>query len=64
MTQPNDDPLLTFAEAMSYLRISRSTLYRLMQTGQLKGHKLGQQWRFWRSELRACVEGGNAQIGA
>ena len=43
-----DDVLLTFKEAMSYLRVSRSTLYRLMWSGQLTGHKVGSTWRFYR----------------
>jgi excisionase family DNA binding protein len=50
-----DDVLLTFKEAMNYLRVSRSTLYRLMWSGQLTGHKVGSTWRFYRDDLRACV---------
>ena len=50
-----DDALLTFKEAMSYLRVSRSTLYRLMWSGQLTGHKVGSTWRFYRDDLRACI---------
>jgi excisionase family DNA binding protein len=50
-----DDTLLTFKEAMSYLRVSRSTLYRLMWSSQLTGHKVGSTWRFYREDLRACV---------
>lgn len=53
-----DDILLTFKEAMSYLRVSRSTLYRLMWSGQLTGHKVGSTWRFYRDDLRACVARG------
>ena len=52
-----DDVLLTFKEAMSYLRVSRSTLYRLMWSNQLTGHKVGSTWRFYREDLRACVAG-------
>jgi excisionase family DNA binding protein len=52
-----EDALLTFKEAMGYLRVSRSTLYRLMWTGQLTGHKVGSTWRFYREDLRACVSG-------
>jgi len=51
----HEDALLTFKEAMSYLRVSRSTLYRLMWSGQLTGHKVGSTWRFYREDLRACV---------
>lgn len=50
-----EDVLMTFKEAMNYLRVSRSTLYRLMWSGQLTGHKVGSTWRFYREDLRACV---------
>jgi excisionase family DNA binding protein len=50
-----DDPLLTLKEAMSYLRVSRSTLYRLMESGRLRGYKVGKSWRFHREDLRGCV---------
>ena len=52
-----DDILLTFKEAMNYLRVSRSTLYRLMWSGQLTGNKVGSTWRFYREDLRGCVRG-------
>lgn len=43
--------LLTFKEAMEFLRVSRSTLYRLMWSGQLRGHKVGSTWRFYQHDL-------------
>lgn len=46
-----DDILLTFKEAMGLLRVSRSTLYRLMWKQQLSGHKVGSTWRFYRDDL-------------
>ena len=55
MQMIQEDVLLTFKEAMGYLRVSRSTLYRLMWSGQLTGHKVGSTWRFYREDLRACV---------
>jgi excisionase family DNA binding protein len=47
--------LLTFKEAQDYLRVSRSTLYRLMWSGQLTSHKVGSQWRFYFADVQACV---------
>jgi excisionase family DNA binding protein len=47
--------LLTFKEAQDFLRVSRSTLYRLMWSGQLIGHKVGSHWRFLPADLQACV---------
>jgi len=52
---PNDDALLTFKEAMDYLRVGRSKMYHLMWSGQLIGHKVGCTWRFYPSDLRACI---------
>jgi excisionase family DNA binding protein len=59
-----EDVLLTFKEAMGYLRVSRSTLYRLMWSGQLTGHKVGSTWRFYREDLRACVGREISLVGA
>lgn len=47
--------LLTFKEAMEFLRVSRSTIYRLMWSGQLRGHKVGSSWRFYESNLLDAV---------
>ena len=51
----NLEPLLTFKEAMDYLRVSRTTLYRLMAARTVPGHKVGHNWRFYAAELRASV---------
>ena len=51
-----DNPLLTMKEAQEFLRVSRSTLYRLMWSGQLTGHKVGYCWKFYREDLRKCVK--------
>jgi len=40
---------------MEFLRVSRSTIYRLMWSGQLRGHKVGSTWRFYESDLLAAV---------
>jgi excisionase family DNA binding protein len=53
---PAQETLLTFKEAMAWLSVSRSTLYRLMWSGQLTGRKVGCTWRFYTSDLRACVQ--------
>ena len=50
------DVLLTFKETEDFLRVSRATIYRLIWSGQLIGHKVGKGWRFYRSDLRQLVE--------
>lgn len=47
--------LYTFKEAMAYLRVSRSTLLRMLSAGALVGHKVGYSWRFFRCDLDACI---------
>jgi excisionase family DNA binding protein len=53
LSQESD--LLTFKEAMVYLRVSRSTIYRLLWNGQLKGAKVSMTWRFRKSDLDKCI---------
>jgi excisionase family DNA binding protein len=38
--------VLTLNEVADYLRIPRSTAYKLAQEGKLPGQKVGRQWRF------------------
>ncbi len=49
------DILLTFQEAAELLRVSRATLYRLLDSGQLVGHKVGRAWRFYKRDIHAFV---------
>jgi excisionase family DNA binding protein len=49
------DILLTFQEAAHILRVSRATLYRLLGSGQLVGHKVGRGWRFYKTDIHAFV---------
>ena len=59
-----EETLLTFKEAMGFLRVSRSTLYRLMWSGQLRGHKVGSTWRFYKQDLRSVVASAPAGVGS
>ncbi|MCD6405041.1 MAG: helix-turn-helix domain-containing protein [Planctomycetes bacterium] len=38
-------------ELADYLRVSKSTLYKLVQRGGLPGQKVGKQWRFHKSAV-------------
>ena len=38
--------VLTVGELSEYLRVHRSTVYRLLKSGQLPGFKIGSDWRF------------------
>jgi len=41
--------VLTLNEVAEYLRIPRSTAYKLAQEGKIPGQKVGRHWRFHRT---------------
>jgi excisionase family DNA binding protein len=41
-----DTKVLTVSELSNYLRVHRSTVYRLLKKGQLPGFRIGSDWRF------------------
>lgn len=42
------DIVMTITELSAYLKVSKSTLYKLAQVGKLPGQKVGRHWRFRR----------------
>lgn len=59
----DEEVLLDFNEAASYLRISRSTLYRLMKAERLEGHKVGRKWVFFKGDLLGLLGTGSSGPG-
>lgn len=43
--------VMTIDELSEYLKISKSTLYKLAQEGGLPGQKVGKRWRFHRGAI-------------
>lgn len=52
---PNDQ-VLTLEELAVYLKIPKSTLYKLVQEGRIPGQKLGKQWRFAKKAIDQWLE--------
>lgn len=48
--------VLTVEELSSYLRIAKSTLYKLAQEGRLPGQKVGKHWRFRKAAVDRWLE--------
>lgn len=49
--------VLTFQEALRFLRVSRNTLYAHAKAGTIPGaRRVGKQWRFSRKKLRSWLE--------
>ena len=40
------ESIMTIKELAAYLKIPKSTLYKLSQEGQIPGQKVGRQWRY------------------
>ena len=54
----NDEyEILTIDDAMDYLMIGRNTLYRLLQTGELKGFLVGNKWRIPMKSIKQYIDG-------
>lgn len=51
------DQLLTVAEVAEYLRVSETTVYRLLQQGLLPGVKVGSNWRVGQHALDTFLAG-------
>ena len=58
------DHLLTLAEVAAELGLSHETVYRLVRSGQLPGLKVGAQWRFDRTQLRAYLRSVSSSAAA
>lgn len=66
-----EDRLLTLDEVAWYLRLSHMTVYRMIQRGEIRAVKVGNQWRFskeaierWRDENISFGKGVPARVTA
>ena len=51
-----DLEVITFEEAKRYLKVSSSTLYRLVQKKKIPASKVGRSWRFRKEKLISWLE--------
>ena len=52
-----NNTLLTAKQAQDLLKVDRTTIYRMLKDGRLNGVKVGQQWRFYTSEVNDLLAG-------
>lgn len=50
-----DSEVLTIKEVAEYLKVNERTIYRLAASNELPGFRVGNAWRFKRSDLDAWV---------
>jgi len=53
---PQDDELLTTAEATKLLRVSKVTIHKWRKEGRIKFHRINTRIRFKRSELMEALQ--------
>jgi PTS system nitrogen regulatory IIA component len=46
-----DEPLMSVRELAAYLQVDMSTIYLWSQRGQIPAMKVGNMWRYRRSEI-------------
>ena len=51
LLQETEDKALTTEDACEFLSISRQTLYKLVKSKKIPGRKVGDNYRFLRSDL-------------
>ena len=54
--------VLTTKEAVEYLRITRTTIFKLIKEGRIKTTKAGRDYRFLKSELDKFLRGENEDL--
>lgn len=58
------DHVLTLDELAHYLKVPKSTLYKLLQDGRIPGQKIGKQWRFGKTAIDRWLDTEAKQNGA
>jgi len=52
-----NNTLLTAKQVQELLRVDRTTIYRMLKDGRINGVKVGEQWRFYSSEVNDLLAG-------
>ncbi len=52
---PPAGEVLDLKSAADFLKVSKPTFYRWLAQGRIKGHKAGNQWRFYRADLESFL---------
>ena len=63
IAMPERPDVLTAEEVAEWLRLSRRTVVRLLETGRLRGTKAGRQWRIERRAVEAFLRGKPRETG-
>jgi excisionase family DNA binding protein len=53
--------ILTVTEVARFLRVPKSTIYKLARVGELPASKIGKHWRFLRRDIHEWMHGRSRQ---
>jgi excisionase family DNA binding protein len=56
------DEVLDIVALSSYLKLPKSTLYKLAQEGRIPAQKVGRHWRFLKRAIDRWLETGAGQV--
>jgi excisionase family DNA binding protein len=56
MDQNRPGDILTLEELSSYLKIPKSTVYKLVREGKIPAQKVGRHWRFRKEAIDRWLE--------
>jgi excisionase family DNA binding protein len=51
MLEWGGDAVMTLEDAAAFLKVSETTVYQLVRSGELKARKVGREWRILKSQL-------------
>jgi len=49
--------VMTISDLAEYLQVSKSSLYKLVQSGKVPGQKVGKHWRFHKDVIDEWLRG-------
>jgi len=53
--------VMTISDLSEYLQVSKSSLYKLAQSGKVPGQKVGKHWRFSRVVIDKWLQRGSQE---
>ena len=60
--ETNDSIIMTVDEVADYLKLSKITVYKLTQKGEIPGFRIGSSWRYNRQVIDEIARVGTKKI--
>jgi excisionase family DNA binding protein len=60
--EKNESVIMTVDEVAAYLKLSKITVYKLTQKGEIPGFRIGSSWRYNRDAIDEIARVGTKKI--